>query len=179
MVSSLLLSILEGTDKLWHIIIIIFHRGCSALRVSKSLLQERVLLRSNLLKDIWHHVLKVFGLRGSGNNQEVFFNRELGLWSLKMNNGVIVLEHVNLVDILKGLHTEFSVRENLLVVAGTPETKELKDMMPDILKQVGPQQYSFLKEALGNMGGKGPSAVADDDADDIPELVGTFEDAQK
>ena len=35
--------------------------------------------------------------------------------------------------------TSFSVRENLLVVAGVPETKNLKDMMPDILKQVGPQ----------------------------------------
>ena len=73
---------------------------------------------------------------------------------------------------------QFSVRENLLVVAGTPETKNLKDMMPDILKQVGPQQYSFLKEALGNMG-KGGAAPADDDDDDVPELVGTFEDAQK
>jgi len=51
-------------------------------------------------------------------------------------------------------------------------------MMPDILKQVGPQQYSFLKEALGNMG-KGGAAPADDDDDDVPELVGTFEDAQK
>lgn len=73
---------------------------------------------------------------------------------------------------------QFSVRENLLVVAGTPETKELKDMMPDILKQLGPQQYSFLKDALGSMGGKGTAAAADDD-DDVPELVGTFEDAQK
>ena len=88
MVSSLLLSILEGTDKLWHIIIVIFHRGCSALRVSKSLLQERVLLRSNLLKDIWHHVLKVFGLRGSGNNQEVFFHRELSYNQNKVNQFV-------------------------------------------------------------------------------------------
>ena len=76
MVCSLLLSILEGTNKLWHIIII--DTGCSSLaHVSESLLQERVLLRSNLLKDIWHHVLKVFGLRGSGNNQEVLSNREL------------------------------------------------------------------------------------------------------
>ena len=49
--------------------------------------------------------------------------------------------------------------------------------MPDILKQVGPKQYSFLKEALGNMS-KGGAAQADDD-DDVPELVGTFEDAQK
>jgi hypothetical protein len=72
---------------------------------------------------------------------------------------------------------QFSVKENLLVVAGTPETKELKDMMPDILKQLGPKQYSFLKE-FGNMGPKGSAAVADDD-DDVPELVGTFEDAQK
>ncbi len=49
---------------------------------------------------------------------------------------------------------QFSVRENLLVVAGTPETKELKDMMPDILKQVGPQQYQFLKQELGNLDNK-------------------------
>tara|TARA_B110001450_G_C17290645_1_gene347329 strand:- start:285 stop:497 length:213 start_codon:yes stop_codon:yes gene_type:complete len=69
------------------------------------------------------------------------------------------------------------VKENLLVVAGTPETKNLKDMMPDILKQVGPQQYSFLKEALGNA--KGGAAPVEDDDDDVPELVGTFEDAQK
>ena len=36
---------------------------------------------------------------------------------------------------------QFSVRENLMVVTGNPETKALKDMMPDIIKQVGPQQY--------------------------------------
>jgi nascent polypeptide-associated complex subunit beta len=34
---------------------------------------------------------------------------------------------------------QFSVRENLMVLTGNPETKELKDMMPEILKQVGPQ----------------------------------------
>lgn len=73
---------------------------------------------------------------------------------------------------------QFSVRENLLVVAGTPETKQLKDMIPDILKQVGPKQYSFLQSTLGDLkaGGK-KDAEADDD--DVPELVGTFEDAGK
>lgn len=63
-----------------------------------------------------------------------------------------------------------------MVVAGTPETKQLKDMMPDILKQVGPKQYSFLKSTVGDLGGK-KEAEADDD--DVPELVGTFEDAGK
>lgn len=72
----------------------------------------------------------------------------------------------------------FSVRENLLVVSGSPETKSLKEMMPDILKQVGPQQYQFLKEQIG-AGVEGKADAADDDDDDVPELVGTFEDVNK
>lgn len=69
------------------------------------------------------------------------------------------------------------MRENLLVVTGASESKELKDMLPDIIKQVGPQQYAALKNLVGDMG-KGASA--DDDEDDVPPLVqGTFEDASK
>jgi hypothetical protein len=51
-------------------------------------------------------------------------------------------------------------------------------MMPDILKQVGPKQYAFLKSALGDLGGAKKTVEADDE-DDVPELVGTFEDAGK
>ena len=47
--------------------------------------------------------------------------------------------------------------------------------MPEILKQVGPQQYQFLKSQLVNTDNK--KADAADDDDDVPELVGTFEDA--
>jgi nascent polypeptide-associated complex subunit beta len=74
------------------------------------------------------------------------------------------------------LVVQFSVRENLLVVTGNPETKELKDMMPDILKQVGPQQFSFLKDMVKNII---PESKAEEDEDDVPELVGNFEDASK
>ena len=49
-------------------------------------------------------------------------------------------------------------------------------MMPEILKQVGPQQYQYLKTQLGDLGGKKDAA---EDDDDVPELVGTFEDAGK
>ena len=53
-------------------------------------------------------------------------------------------------------------------------------MMPDILKQVGPQQYQFLKSQLGDaVGAGGAGAAAAKDDDDVPELVGTFEDAAK
>lgn len=76
---------------------------------------------------------------------------------------------------------QFSVRENLMVVTGNPETKNLKDMMPEILKQVGPQQYSFLKDIMGNMGTvKEATNKQEEDEDDVPELVGTnFEEASK
>ena len=77
------------------------------------------------------------------------------------------------------LIVQFSVRENLLVVTGNPETKELKDMMPDILKQVGPQQYSFLKDIMKNMGNIPEGKAGEEDEDDVPELVGNFEDASK
>lgn len=50
-------------------------------------------------------------------------------------------------------------------------------MMPDILKQVGPKQYDFLKSQLGDLGAEKKDAEADDD--DVPQLVGTFEDAGK
>ena len=44
---------------------------------------------------------------------------------------------------------QYSFREQLLVLQGNPETKNLKDMMPDILKQVGPQQFGYLKNIIG------------------------------
>lgn len=50
-------------------------------------------------------------------------------------------------------------------------------MMPDILKQVGPQQYQFLKSQLGDVANN--NKAADDDDDDVPQLVGNFEDAAK
>ena len=74
---------------------------------------------------------------------------------------------------------QFSVRENLLSVVGEPQSKEMKDMRPEILKQVGPQQYGFLKDLIdksGGLGGKG--AAGDADEDDVPPLVdGNFESA--
>ena len=74
---------------------------------------------------------------------------------------------------------QFSARESILVVTGTNEAKEFKDLMPDILRQVGPQQYGFLKDLIGQQakGAKGAEA-GEDDEDDVPPLVeGTFDSA--
>jgi hypothetical protein len=68
----------------------------------------------------------------------------------------------------------------LLVVTGNSEVKELKDMLPDIIKQVGPQQYEALKNMMGDFGKKSAGKQEEDDEDDVPPLVqGTFEDASK
>merc|ERR1712071_672697 len=62
---------------------------------------------------------------------------------------------------------QFSVRENLLIVTGTPESKQLKDMLPDIIKQVGPQQYEALKNLMGDFAKKAAgSGKTQDDEDD-------------
>lgn len=95
-----------------------------------------------------------------------------------MNNLHIINSLPRIVLNISLRTASFSVRENLLVVSGAPETKSLKEMMPDILKQVGPQQYQFLKEQIG-AGVEGKADAADDDDDDVPELVGTFEDVNK
>ncbi len=66
-----------------------------------------------------------------------------------------------------------------MVVTGNPETKELKSMFPDILKQMGPKQYAFLKDHIGALGKVGEAKAQDED-DDVPDLVGTnFEEASK
>merc|ERR1719450_454208 len=104
--------------------------------------------------------------------------KKFGMQQLQDIDEVNMFKDDNTVIHFRKPQTSFSVRENLLVVSGAPETKSLKEMMPDILKQVGPQQYQFLKQQIGaGVEGKADDA-GDDDDDDVPELVGTFEDVK-
>ena len=102
--------------------------------------------------------------------------KKFGMQVLQDIDEVNMFKDDNTVVHMRKPQTQFSVRENLLVVAGSAETKALKEMMPDILKQLGPQQYQFLKSQLGNLEGKKED---EGDDDDVPNLVGTFEDAGK
>ena len=70
-----------------------------------------------------------------------------------------------------------------MVVTGNPDTKHLKDMLgPDLLRQVGPQQFAVLKDLMKDIGKVpgGPVKEEEDDDEDVPDLVGTnFEEASK
>jgi hypothetical protein len=54
---SFLCCIFEGTDKFWDIIVICLGSTLgSSCGISDLRLQELILLWTNLLKDIWHHI---------------------------------------------------------------------------------------------------------------------------
>ena len=52
-------------------------------------------------------------------------------------------------------------------------------MLPDALKQLGPQQLEQLKNLVGASGMDTVKEGKEEDDDDVPDLVGNFEDASK
>jgi len=104
-----LINVLEGTDELWNIIVIIV--GCRiSLTVNASsdlLLKELVLLWSDLLQDIRHHFLEALCLRGARHDQKILPHGERGLWLPEVDDCMVVLEHVHFIDVLQLLHSEF------------------------------------------------------------------------
>lgn len=56
-------------------------------------------------------------------------------------------------------------------MSGEPETKSIKDLLPDILQQLGPKQHKILKDLV--MGG------LQNAGDDAPALVETPADLNK
>lgn len=64
-----------------------------------------------------------------------------------------------------------SIQNNTFIVMGEPETKNIKDLLPDILQQLGPKQHKVLKDIV--TGGVQSSS------EDVPTLVETPADLNK
>merc|ERR1719266_471353 len=75
--------------------------------LANEILEEAVLLRTNLSQDVWHQVLELLGFISAGNDQNALMGRELNLWSFEMNNGIVILEHVHFLNLSKRLYAEF------------------------------------------------------------------------
>lgn len=54
-----------------------------------------------------------------------------------------------------------SIQNNTFIVSGESETKAIKDLLPDIIQQLGPKQHRLLQELI-----QGQAS-----SDDAPELV--------
>jgi len=94
------------------------------------------------------------------------------------------IEEVNLFrDDGKVVHfsspkVQASIASNTYVVSGNCETKELKDLLPDIMTQLGSDNIAELKKLYASYSGAGADKGEDSD-DDVPDLVDNFEETSK
>ncbi|XP_059133534.1 transcription factor BTF3-like isoform X1 [Peromyscus eremicus] len=78
-----------------------------------------------------------------------------------------------------------SLAANTFTFTGHAETKQLTEMLPSILNQLGADSLTSLRrlaEALPqqSVDGKAPLVTGEDDDDDeVPDLVGNFDEASK
>jgi nascent polypeptide-associated complex subunit beta len=82
-----------------------------------------------------------------------------------------------------------SLAANTFAVSGHAESKQITEMLPGILNQLGAESLTNLKKLASNVGrqaggfGDLKSTVADideeDDDEDVPDLVGNFDEASK
>src|SRR3954471_4941786 len=77
-----------------------------------------------------------------------------------------------------------AVPSNTFAIYGNGEDKELTELVPGILNQLGPDSLASLRklaesyQSMSKEGGEGGKEAEDDDDDDIPDLVAgeNFED---
>uniref|UniRef100_A0AC35UEW7 Transcription factor BTF3 n=1 Tax=Rhabditophanes sp. KR3021 TaxID=114890 RepID=A0AC35UEW7_9BILA len=68
-----------------------------------------------------------------------------------------------------------SVPANTFAITGTGELKDITDMLPQILNQLGPESLAHLKKLANNA----TTTYKMDNSDDVPELVENFDQASK
>ena len=74
-----------------------------------------------------------------------------------------------------------SIAANTYIISGPSETKPLQDLLPSIVSQLGMDNLSQLKSLAEQAGAGGVAPqLADDDDDDVPDLVeGNFEEVSE
>jgi len=81
-----------------------------------------------------------------------------------------------------------SLAANTFAVTGQSETKQITEMLPGILNQLGAESLQHLKRLATSVSGDkaGPAAAAaaaaveeEEDDDDVPDLVENFDEASK
>ena len=71
---------------------------------------------------------------------------------------------------------EYSFKEKVSFVSGLHETKNIKELIPAIIKQLGPKQFDLMKEYAETIKTKDKK---DEKNDQAPELVEDFESVSK
>ncbi len=84
---------------------------------------------------------------------------------------VNIFKNDNTVIHFKKPAFEYSMKEKVSFVTGAHENKHIKDLLPNIIKQLGPRQFSFMQEYA--------ETLKNTKKDEAPELVEDFEQASE
>jgi len=100
-------------------------------------------------------------------------------------NTIPAIEEVNIFKDEMVIHfvnpkVQASIGANTWVVSGSPQTKNLQDLLPGIINQLGPDNLINLKK-IAQQFQKQEFHTPEEDDDDVPDLVEgeTFEEAAK
>ncbi len=105
--------------------------------------------------------------------------------SLAKKSGARKLNDIQEVNIFKDDNSvihfkkpafEYSAKEKVSFLTGTAENKHIKDLLPNILKQLGPKQFGFMKDFAETLK---KQEKKEDKIDEAPELVEDFEEVSK
>jgi nascent polypeptide-associated complex subunit beta len=99
-------------------------------------------------------------------------------------NSIPAIEEVNMfkddgsVIHFKNPKVQASIQSNTYVVSGKGETKQLQELLPGIITQLGADNLQNLKKIAEayQQSDKKAEADEDDDDEDVPELVENFDD---
>merc|ERR1711881_501884 len=105
-------------------------------------------------------------------------------------NSIPGIEEVNMIkDHGTVIHfnnpkVQASLAANTFAVTGHGENKQITDLLPGILNQLGAESLTHLKKLASNVPSAdgldgGMEAGKDDDDDDVPDLVENFDEASK
>jgi len=110
---------------------------------------------------------------------------EISLKKLSVNS-IPGIEEVNMIkEDGQVIHfnnpkVQASLAANTFAITGHAENKQIADMLPGILNQLGAESLSSLKKLAASALGEKPSqAPMNDDDDEVPELVENFDEASK
>merc|ERR1711915_346448 len=109
---------------------------------------------------------------------------EISLKKLSVNS-IPGIEEVNMI---KGdgqvIHfnnpkVQASLAANTFAITGHAENKQIADMLPGILNQLGAESLTSLKKLAAQTLGEKPQAPLNEDDDEVPDLVENFDEASK
>lgn len=110
---------------------------------------------------------------GSDDKKTKGLIKKLGAQPLPEISEINIFTNDNQVIQFKNPEVFGSLQNQTFIVSGSPETKELKDCLADVLTQLSPQQLEKLKKDNLGVEAKGTA-----DKEEAPELV-NFEDESK